>query len=240
MGNSMRLPQLVRGRILRRYKRFLADVELDDGRQITAHCPNTGSMKTCWEPGAPVEVSHSNDPKRKLAWTLERVDMGRGWIGVHIGRINGVVFEGDQRGRVPGLTGYGDLRREVTVNWTGLPRSRLDLQCLGGSRPDAYVEIKNVTLLEGDRLIFPDAVTTRGQRHLDVLAEACRRGFRGVILYALNRPEGRCFSPAAAIDPEYARKLQDVAAQGVEPLAVRIVHTGKGMYADDLVDIDLG
>ncbi len=235
----MRLPRLVKGRILRRYKRFLADVELGDGRQITAHCPNTGSMKTCWEPGARVEVSHSDNPSRKLAWTLERVDMGGGWIGVHTGRTNGVVFEAVRQGRVPGLMGYRELRREVTVEWGGLPRSRLDLQCLGGSRPDAYVEIKNVTLLEGDRLMFPDAVTTRGQRHLEVLAEACRQGFRGVILYALNRPEGRCFSPAAAIDSEYAGKLREVAAQGVEPMAVRIVHTGDGLYADGLVDIDL-
>ncbi len=236
----MRLPELVEGRILRRYKRFLADVELGDGRQITAHCPNTGSMKTCWEPGARVEVSHSDNPSRKLAWTLERVDMGGGWIGVHTGRTNAVVVEGVQQGRVPGLTGYGEVRREVTVQWAGLPRSRLDLQCLGGSRPDAYVEIKNVTLLEGDRLMFPDAVTTRGQRHLAVLAEACRQGFRGIILYALNRPEGRCFSPAAAIDPEYAGKLREVAALGVEPMAVRIVHTGDGLYAEGSVDIDLG
>ncbi len=236
----MQLPQLETGRILRRYKRFFADVELDDGRQIIAHCPNTGSMKTCWEPGARVAVSHSDNPSRKLAWTLERVDMGGGWIGVHTGRTNGVVFEGVQQGRVPGLTGYRELRREVTVQWAELPRSRLDLQCLGGSRPRAYVEIKNVTLLQGDRLLFPDAVTTRGQRHLEVLAEACRQGFRGVILYALNRPEGRCFSPAAAIDPQYAGKLREVTGQGVEPLAVRIVHTEEGLYAGGLVDIDLG
>lgn len=236
----MRLPQLVKGRILKRYKRFLADVELEDGSAVTAHCPNTGSMRTCWEPGAAVEVSHSDNPRRKLAWTLERVDMGDGWIGVHTGRTNAVVSEAVRRGRIPGLSGYGELRREVTVEWAGIPRSRLDLQLLGGNRPDAYVEVKNVTLLEGDRLMFPDAVTTRGRRHLDVLAEACCRGFRGVIVFALNRPEGRCFSPAEGIDPDYAKRLREVAGQGVEPLAVRIVHTDEGLHADGLVKIDLG
>jgi sugar fermentation stimulation protein A len=235
----MRLPLLFKGRILKRYKRFLADVELEDGRRVTAHCANTGSMKTCWEPGAPVEVSHSDNPRRKLAWTLERVDMGGGWIGVHTGRTNAVVSEGVQRDRIPGLSGYSELRLEVTVEWAGIPRSRLDLQLLGGSRPDAYVEVKNVTLLEGDHLMFPDAVTTRGRRHLDVLAEACRRGYRGVMVYALNRPEGRCFSPAEAIDPDYAKRLREVAVQGVEPLAVRIVHTDEGLHADGLVEMDL-
>ncbi len=236
----MHLPPLVKGRILKRYKRFLADVELEDGSAVTAHCPNTGSMKTCWEPGAAVEVSHSDNPRRKLAWTLERVDMGEGWIGVHTGRTNAVVSEAVQRGRIPGLSGYSELRREVTLEWPGIPRSRLDLQLLGGNRPDVYVEVKNVTLLEGDRLMFPDAVTTRGRRHLDILVEACRRGFRGVIVYALNRPEGRCFSPAEGIDPDYAKRLREVAGQGVEPLAVRIVHTDEGLHADGLVEIDLG
>ena len=105
----MELPPLTNGRILKRYKRFLADIELPDGSQVTAHCPNTGSMLGCWAPDAPVQISHSDNPKRKLAWTLERVDMGNGWIGVHTGRTNGVVEEAIRAGAVPLLGGYASV-----------------------------------------------------------------------------------------------------------------------------------
>ncbi|MES9956115.1 MAG: sugar fermentation stimulation protein SfsA, partial [Sedimenticola sp.] len=109
----MLLPPLTRGRIIKRYKRFLADVVLDDGSQVTAHCPNTGSMRGCWEPDAPVQLSHSDNPKRKLAWTLERVDMGKGWVGVNTARTNAVVAEAVIEGKVPSLAGYEQLKREV-------------------------------------------------------------------------------------------------------------------------------
>ncbi|HEC15589.1 MAG TPA: DNA/RNA nuclease SfsA [Sedimenticola sp.] len=233
----MQLPPLTNGTILRRYKRFLADVELEDGSVVSAHCPNTGAMTGCWEPGAPVQLSHSDNPRRKLAWTLERVDMGRGWIGVNTMRANPVIAEAVASGGIPPLSGYGALRREVRLKSSGHPRSRLDLHLSDGPGADAFVEIKNVTLLDGDRLCFPDAVSERGRRHLDLLLEAVRLGCRGVILFALNRPEGRCFSPAREIDPAYARRLEEVVGQGVEALAVRIRHTDEGMEVGGMVEV---
>lgn len=235
----MQLPPLVSGRILRRYKRFLADVELDDGRTVTAHCPNTGSMRTCWEPGAPVQLSHSDNPRRKLAWTLERVDMGGGWIGVNTGLANAVIAEGIAAGQVASLGGYARLRREITLDLPDLPRGRLDIGLYEGSNPDALVEVKNVTLLENGRLRFPDAVSERGRKHLDLLLAAHERGWRAVILFALNRPEGTCFEPAADIDPAYALRLTQVVAGGVEALAVRIQHDAAGLRVNGTVAVRL-
>lgn len=235
----MRYPPLVSGRLLRRYQRFLADVTLDDGRQVTAHCPNTGSMKTCWQPDAPVQLSASTNPNRKLAWTLERIDMGQGWIGVNTGLVNGVVAAGIRAGRIPALAGYGELRREVTLDWPGLPRSRLDLGLYQGPGADTLVEIKNVTLLDGECLRFPDAVSERGRKHLDLLAEAHRRGWRSLILFALNRPEGSCFGPAWDIDPAYAKRLQEVAAQGIEVLPIRLRHGDQDVEVAEQVPANL-
>jgi sugar fermentation stimulation protein A len=225
----MQLPPLFEGRIEKRYKRFLADVVLDDGRRITAHCPNTGSMQGCWEPHAAVQVSHSDNPRRKLAWTLERVDMGQGWIGVHTGRTNPVVEEAVREGLVETLRGYRQLRREATYAPQGFERARFDLLLTQGARPDAWVEVKNVTLWQDQALTFPDAVTERGRKHLHLLSQACREGYRGVMVYALNRPEGRFFRPADEIDPAYGDTLRRVMAQGVEVVALRIEHGAQSM-----------
>lgn len=225
----MELPPLHNGRILNRYKRFLADIDLDDGRRIVAHCPNTGSMMTCWDPGARVQVSHSDNPKRKLAWTLERVDMGAGWVGVHTGRVNGVIAEAIRSGKIQTLTGYQCVIAEPQFVVDGFPRSRFDLHLSGGRRRDTYVEVKNTTLLDGHCVRFPDAVTVRGRKHLELLREAVRRGMRGVIVFAVNRPEGLAFEPAWSIDPDYSETLVTVAQQGVEVLAARLRHTGTGI-----------
>ncbi len=224
----MQLPPLTDGHIVRRYKRFLADVVLADGTEVTAHCPNTGAMTGCWKAGAPVQLSHSDNPKRKLAWTLERVDMGAGWVGVNTHRVNPVIAEAIAAGRVAELRGYRRLRREVTVD-AGGHKSRLDVVLDEGDGCDAYVEIKCVTLLDGDVLRFPDAVSARGLRHLDTLAALVAQGRRGVMVYALNRPEGEVFSPADAVDPAYGRRLREVAAAGVELLALRIEHVQQEM-----------
>jgi len=235
----MQLPPLINGRILRRYQRFLADVVLEDGRSVTAHCPNTGSMRTCWMPGAPVQLSHSDNPARKLAWTLERVDMGAGWIGVHTGRANGVVAEAIAAGRIPALEGYRTLRREVAVELPGLPRGRLDIGLYDGPTADALVEIKSVTLLDDPCLRFPDAVTERGRKHLELLLAAHQSGRRAVILFALNRPEGGCFAPAREIDPAYARRLVEVTTAGVEALAMRIRHAAQSLEVAGVVALRL-
>ncbi len=236
----MQLPPLVRGRILRRYKRFLVDVELEDGRSVTAHCPNTGTMRSCWEPGARVQLSRSDNPRRKLAWTLERVDMGGGWIGVNTGLVNRVIAEGIAAGRIPLLSGYGILKREVTLKFPGLPKGRLDIALHQGEQPDALVEVKSVTLLDGDCLRFPDAVSERARKHLDLLLAAHERGTRAVVLFALNRPEGNYFSTALAIDPAYDRRLREVVEAGVEALAVRIRHDTEGLSTGEMVPLRLG
>ncbi|MCG2633792.1 MAG: DNA/RNA nuclease SfsA [Gammaproteobacteria bacterium] len=233
----MELPPLVNGRIQRRYKRFLADVTLDDGREVVAHCPNTGSMTGCWAPGAPVQLSHSDNPKRKLAWTLERVDMGGGWIGVHTGRTNPVVEEALRAGSVKGIDDYLRVTPEVTLDLPGHTRSRLDFRLAAASKPDLWIEVKNTTLLTGNRVRFPDAVTARGRKHLTLLAELVARGERGMILFAVNRPEGDGFEVAAEIDPDYATTLAEVMAQGVEAIAVRINHHATGMQIHDRVPL---
>ncbi|KOR31005.1 sugar fermentation stimulation protein [Achromatium sp. WMS2] len=235
----MQLPPLTNGRILKRYKRFLADVVLDNGQQVTAHCPNTGSMHSCWQPGAKVQLSYSDNPKRKLAWTLERVDMGTGWIGIHTGRVNSIIWESIINGEIASLNGYKTLRQEVNIHIPPLPKSRVDLALYDGAHTDALVEIKNVTLLENKCLKFPDAITTRGRKHLELLMAAHAHGWRSVMLFALNRPEGNCFSPATDIDPIYSKLLIQAANSGVEILALRLCHDSNAITVGELVDIKL-
>ncbi len=236
----MRLPPLTDGHIIKRYKRFLADVELPAGEVVTVHCPNTGSMSGCWEPGAPVQISHSDNPRRKLPWTLERVDMGQGWIGVHTGRTNPLIGEALQAGQLAQFSGYPEVRREVSHLSQGV-RSRFDFMLPGDEGQDIWIEVKNVTLWEGESLCFPDAVTVRGRKHLQQLAQLCDAGARGVMIYALNRPEGDCFKPADHIDPEYGRVLRQVVEKsGVELLALRIGHSREAMSVTGEVPIRLG
>ncbi|MDH3378150.1 MAG: DNA/RNA nuclease SfsA [Gammaproteobacteria bacterium] len=223
------LGELTAGTIVRRYKRFLADIELADGRVVVAHCPNTGSMESCWAPGKRVELSHRDNPKRKLPWTLERVDMGSGWVGVHTGRANELIAAAVQAQRIPALCGYRQLKREPRINAPGFAPSRFDLALTHGNRSDAFVEVKNTTLLRGRALLFPDAVTERGRKHLDLLLHMVKQKYRAVLVFAINRPEGDYFEPAAAIDPDYAERLEFVAARGVEVIAVRLRHASGGI-----------
>jgi len=220
----LKLPVLTDGVLVRRYKRFLADVEIPAVGAVTAHCPNTGSMTSCWRPGAPVRLSHTDNPRRKLAWTLECVDMGRGWVGVNTSRVNAAVRAAIQHGAIRGLESYPRIRAEPRVVFDGHPPSRFDLLLEGDGIPPCYIEIKNTTLLVGDAVKFPDAVTERGRKHLELLARAVARGYRGVILYAVNRPEGRWFEPAADIDPGYAETLARVVDAGVEVVVCRLRH----------------
>jgi sugar fermentation stimulation protein A len=214
-------------------------VELADGTLVTAHCPNTGTMKSCWQPGAPVELSYSDNPRRKLQWTLERVDMGSGWVGVNTMRTNAVIAEGVENGRIPQLLNYRLLKREVAFQGENGQTARFDIQLREGEGPDAFVEVKNVTLLDQERVRFPDAVTERGRKHLDLLLQVVNRGMRGVVLFAVNRPEGDCFSPAETIDPAYSGRLREVVSAGVEALAVRISHSRDGLWVEGPVPIDL-
>jgi len=220
----LQLPPLTAGTLIKRYKRFLADVDLPGVGRVTAHCPNTGSMATCWEPGAPVRLSHSDNPRRKLAWTLECVDMGSGWVGVNTSRVNSAVKAAIEHGAIDGLGPWQNIRGEPRVVFDGHPPSRFDLLLQGEGLPDCYIEVKNTTLMVDDAVKFPDAVTERGRKHLELLALAVARGARGVILFAVNRPEGRWFEPAAEIDPQYAETLARVRDAGVEIIVARLRH----------------
>lgn len=218
------LPPLTTGTLIKRYKRFLADVALPGMGTVTAHCPNTGSMASCWKPGAPVRLSHSDNPKRKLAWTLECVDMGHGWVGVNTNRVNSAVKAAIEHGAIDGLGAYTSIRSEPRVLFDGHPASRFDLLLENDGAPECFIEIKNTTLLVGEAVKFPDAITERGRKHLELLALTVARGSRGIILFAVNRPEGRWFEPAAEIDPQYAETLSRVVDAGVEVIVTRLRH----------------
>ncbi|MGV3525743.1 MAG: DNA/RNA nuclease SfsA [Candidatus Sericytochromatia bacterium] len=209
-------PPLLPGRLVQRYKRFLADVRLPDGSMVTAHCPNPGRMTGCAEPGWEVALSYHPGPRRKLPYTLEMIHNGETWIGVNTQRANEIVAEALAAGAIPELCPYTELRREVRYG----ERSRVDFW-LNGPDGACFVEVKSVTLRAGEDCRFPDAVTQRGSRHLDELLAVKQQGHRAVMLFVLQRDDGLWFAPAEDIDPVYARRLRAVAAQGVEVFAYR-------------------
>lgn len=208
-------PPLLAGRLERRYKRFLADVTLDDGRLVVAHCPNSGSMAACCQPGQPVWLSSHDDPKRKLKYTWELIRMPSSLVGVNTLVPNRLAARAIADGCIPQLTGYGPPRPEVKVD----AHTRLDLMLSDGRRPDCYIEVKNCTLVEGAVALFPDARTARGRKHLETLARIKSDGGRAVMLFIVQRTDADRFAPADAIDPDYGRSLRQAAAAGVEILA---------------------
>ncbi len=212
----MNLPSpLFAGTLLRRYKRFLTDIERPDGAIITAHTPNTGSMKQCAVPGYPVLFSAAKNPKRKLSWTLELIQVGNDWVDTHTQRSNQLVAEALQQGWVAEFRGYR-VRGEYPFGG-----SRIDFLLTKGEEK-VLLEVKNVTLCCDDvTACFPDAVTVRGQKHLLELQQALSQGYRSVIFFLVQRSDARYFSPADEIDPEYGRLLRQVVAAGVEVLAYK-------------------
>jgi len=210
---------LVAGTLIRREKRFLAYVRLDDGREVVAHTNNSGRMTGCQDPGSRVWLSPADKPGRKLKWTWEIVQVQPGNIAVGINTLapNRLVEEGVLDGTIGELAGYPEIRREVRY---GVEGSRIDLLLDGAEAlPRAWVEVKNVTLIEGTRALFPDAVTTRGRKHLRELAAQVRAGDRGVLVFVVQRADARDVAPADAIGPAYAGELRRAARAGVEVLA---------------------
>jgi sugar fermentation stimulation protein A len=214
----MRYPEsLLPAVLLRRYKRFLADVRLPDGTELTVHCANPGAMTGCAGEGWPALISRSPNPGRKLSHTLELVHNGTCWIGVNPGRANDAVDQALQAGSLPGLEGYAAIRREAV-----LPSgSRVDF-LLEGSRGRCYLEVKSVTLLAADgRYAFPDAVTARGLRHIGDLEAARADGHRAVLLFLIQRTDGNGeFRAASEVDPAYAAALVRASRLGVEVMPV--------------------
>ena len=206
---------LIPGELIKRYKRFLADIRLEDGTVVTAHCPNSGSMKGCAFPGGEVRLSHRTNPKRKLQYTWEMIHNGRCWIGINTQIPNIITLEALKAGRIHELCEYNKIRREIQYG----EKCRLDFLAKNKNGALCYIEVKNVTLLDTDGCYaFPDAVTKRGKKHLLALKNIARTGHRAVMIYVIQRSDGQKFRPAKQIDPEYAACLSAVHFSGVEVL----------------------
>lgn len=211
---------LVCGRLVRRYQRFLADVELDDGTRVTAHCPNTGSMLGCQTPGSRVWLSPADDPARRTRFTWELVETKSGTlVGIHTGRSNGLVREALEAGRIPALAGFTEIRPEVRLNQT---RSRIDFRLSYSEEPPCYLEVKNVTAaVDQGVALFPDAVSVRGTRHLEELAGLVRRGgARAALVFCVQRTDVTEVRPADSIDPAYGKALRAAIRGGVNVYAL--------------------
>lgn len=226
-----------RGRLLRRYKRFFADVLTPDGETLTVHCANPGSMRGLLRKGSAVRCSTSPNPKRKLAHTLEMIRVGRIWVGVNTQRGNAVAALALRGSVLPGLGGYAALRPEVRVG----EHSRLDFMLLShdGGFPDAYVEVKSVTMAEGKRALFPDSVTERGRRHAELLGKLASQGKRAALLFVVQRADCERVSTADDIDPAYGEALRAAVKDGVEVHAVRARVTPNGIRVEQALPVVL-
>ncbi|HEY7714159.1 MAG TPA: DNA/RNA nuclease SfsA [Candidatus Binatia bacterium] len=205
--------RLIRGTLVQRYKRFLADVRLDSGEIVTAHCTNTGSMLGCQDPGSTVYLSRSPNKGRKLAFTWEMIQVERTWVGINTLHPNRLVAEAIAAGGIAELRGYTTIRREVRVS----AHSRLDL-CLERNNGCCFVEVKNVTVSFAGAAAFPDAVSERATKHLRELIRLKRRGHRAAVVFVVQRDDCEYFRPADEIDPEYGRWLRLAVKAGVEAL----------------------
>jgi sugar fermentation stimulation protein A len=232
------LPALEEGRLIKRYKRFLADIETLDGELLTIHCPNTGSMFNCMQPGGRVWFSRSDDPKRKLPGTWEISETPQGRLAcINTGRANGLVEEALRAGRIEALRGFSTLRREVAY---GLEGSRVDFRLEFADGP-AFVEVKSVTLGFTDSAVaaFPDAVTQRGAKHLRELSALAREGVRAVLLYCVNLSGVEAVRPAGEIDSAYADALRAAVAEGVEVLAYGVSLDARQIFIDRPLQVHL-
>ncbi len=224
---------LLTGTLIKRYKRFLADVRLDSGEVVTAHCANPGSMMGLKEAGSRVWLSTSDNPKRKLkySWELLEVDLGCGphLVGINTNLPNKIVADAIADSRIPELAGYSSLRREVKYG----KNSRIDILLQEENRPDCYVEIKNVHLMRKAGLAeFPDSVTTRGKKHLIELAAYAQQGYRCVMFYLIQRTDAETFSLARDIDNDYAHTFDDAIKSGVEAYAYSCTISPEGIDID--------
>nr|WP_320011096.1 DNA/RNA nuclease SfsA [uncultured Desulfobulbus sp.] len=200
--------------LIKRYKRFLADVLLKDGTTMTVHCPNSGSMRGCATPGSPVVISLSDNPKRKYPWSLEMVQEQGVWIGIHTGRTNHLVHEALAAGVIDDFGTLSHIRPEVKVS----EKSRLDF-LLESDQGTTYLEVKNCSLAEGGTAYFPDAVTSRGAKHIHELVRLAKQGFGAAVLFCIQRSDATCCKPAAHIDSVYAEAVAAASTQGVSFVA---------------------
>ena len=209
----MTMPPLYHGHLIKRYKRFLADIILDNNEIITAHVPNSGAMTSTIHEGCEVWVSYHNDPKRKLKYTLQLTDVGTGFICTNTNHANALILEAIHDRKIPQLCGYTSIKTEQKYG----QNSRIDI-LLSNETQRCYVEIKSVTLKIDRSLAFPDAITTRGTKHLHELIRMKEEGYRAVMLYLAQRDDAKTFRIAQEIDPIYNKTLQEAIHKGVEVL----------------------
>ena len=225
---------LIPGRLVRRYKRFLADIELEDGVSVTAHCANPGAMLGLIRTGARVMVSRSNNPKRKLAYSWELVRVGRGWVGINTLSANRLAEEAIAAGRIAELSGYSEIRREVRYG----SASRVDFVLGAGERSLCYVEVKNAHLMRHRGLAeFPDSVTARGTRHLKELSALARGSTRATVLMVVQRQDCDRFGVAEDIDPAFGAAWRDAREAGVEMLCYRCTLSPREIVVDKALPI---
>ena len=212
-------PELISGKLIKRYKRFLADVELENGAIVTAHCSNTGTMKECSDPGSTVYLSYHDNPKRKLKYTWELIKMPLSLVGVNTLVPNRLVKIAAEACCIKELQGYQKIKSEVNTG----QGSRLDLMLEKDSGEKCFVEIKNCTLVINRKACFPDAVTERGRKHLVELQRLKSMKNRAIIFFLIQRMDAKIFSPADHIDPQYGLELRKAVKNGVEILAYDVI-----------------
>ncbi len=209
---SYHFPPLTKGVLIKRYKRFLADVKLETGEILTVHCPNSGSMKGCAIPGSTIWLSTSDNSKRKYRYTWELIQIPETIIGINTLLPNKLVKQSIENGEIEELSGYNRVKAEVKTS----THTRLDLLLEKNTGEKCYVEIKNCTLVEDQIAMFPDAVTLRGQKHLEELEHLVSLGNRGIIFFLIQRMDAKLFKPAYMIDKTYGEKLEKAVKNGVE------------------------
>ena len=224
---------LVEGTFIKRYKRFLADMMLPNGQIVTAHTTNTGSLKSCLVPGAPVLLTPNDDPKRKTKFTWESIRIGNTWVGVNTSVPNKLIYNALKQKSIPGLEGFDRVRAEVKQG-----KSRLDI-LLENDVEKMWLEIKNVTYREGDAALFPDAPTARGLKHLEELIALRKQGFRAGMIFVVGRTDVQYFAPARHIDPGYARMLREALNAGVEIYPLLAHYDRQGARISGLLPFDI-
>jgi sugar fermentation stimulation protein A len=232
--HTIKWPRLIQGTLIQRYQRFKADVKQRNGHIVTAHCPNSGSMLGCSEPGRPVYLSRHNHPKRTLKYTWEMIEMPTSLVGVNTWVPNLLVKESIIRKKIRPLRGYETIRTEVRYG----QNSRIDL-LLERAEKRCFVEVKNCTLVEDSAGYFPDAVTARGLKHLVELQKELRKGSRCVMFYLVQRMDAKRFRPADHIDPAYGEELRRAFRNGVEILVYDVFLNLEGISINRRLPCDL-
>ena len=229
-------PALIKTKLVKRYKRFLADVELEDGSVITVHCANPGSMLGLTEPGIAAWISDSQNPKRKLKYSLEMVEVEGTMVGVNTNHPNKLAVEAIQNGQIPQLSNFDTLRTEVKYG----ENSRIDILLESENSKPVYVEVKNVHFQRHKGIHeFPDSVTQRGAKHLDEMAREVEAGNRAAMLYVIQRNDGDSFRICGDLDPNYATAFIRARSAGVEAYAIRCNVTPEGIDATELVALEV-